>query len=148
MGSIMNVVQEINPIYVVASAAAQQMLAMVWFDCIVRQIDNYYVAADKGVRRVEHAIQRYPAAMISAATFACSVLRTVLVLALVSVFHCSTLSQYQSAAMIAVLIGMTRIHRTFSCHRPIQIFVTETGYEMAAAMTAAVVSFYMKKYNF
>ncbi|KAG5467057.1 hypothetical protein LSCM1_01238 [Leishmania martiniquensis] len=148
MDAIIKAVYTIDPIYMVASAVAQQMLAVAWFDCIVRQIDRYYVAADKGVRRVEHAITRYPGQVISGATFLCALLRSVVVLTLVSICKCSTLYQYQSAAMIAVMIGMMRVHRTFSCHRPIQIFVTETGYEMAAAMTAAVVCYYMKMYNF
>ncbi|CAJ1012406.1 hypothetical protein Q4I28_007719 [Leishmania naiffi] len=148
MEVILNYMYEIDPIHLVTSAVAQQMLAMVWFDCIVRQIDRYYVAADKGVRRVEHAITRYPGIMVSAATFACSCLRSLIVLTLVHMCDCSTLYQYQSAAMVAVVIGTMRVHRTFSCHRPIQIFVTETGYEMAAAMTTAVVCYYMKKYNF
>ncbi|KAG5491381.1 hypothetical protein JIQ42_01282 [Leishmania sp. Namibia] len=148
MEVLIKAVCTINPVYMVASAVAQQMLAMAWFDCIVRQIDRYYVAADKGVRRVEHAITRYPGIVISAITFICGLLRSGIVLTLVSMGKCSTLYQYQSAAMVAVVIGMMRVHRTFSCHRPIQIFVTETGYEMAAAMTAAVVCYYMKKYNF
>lgn len=148
MEFILNAVYQVNPIYIVASAAAQQVLAMAWFDCIVRQIDRYYVAADKGVRRVEHAIQRYPGAAVSAATFACSLLRATIILTVVSLCKCTTLTEYQSAAMVAVVLGMTRVHRTFSCHRPIQLFVTEAGYEMAAAMTAAVVSFYMNKYQF
>ncbi|GET92999.1 hypothetical protein, conserved [Leishmania tarentolae] len=148
MEPIMNAVHSIDPIYLLASAVAQQVLAMAWFDGIVGQIDRYYLAADKGVRRVEHAITRYPGIMVSAATFACCLLRSLVVLVIVGMCNCLTLYQYQSAAMVAVLIGMMRVHRTFSCHRPIQLFVTETGYEMAAAMTAAVVCYYMKKYNF
>lgn len=148
MDFILNSVYAVDPIYVLMSAVAQQMLAMAWFDCIVGQIDRYYLAADKGVRRVEHAITRYPGVMISATTFACSLLRSLVVLTMVSMCNCSTLYQYQSAAMVAVMIGMMRVHRTFSCHRPLQLFVTETGYEMAAAMTAAVVCYYMKKYDF
>ncbi|KAG5467615.1 hypothetical protein CUR178_01260 [Leishmania enriettii] len=148
MEVLIKAVCTIDPVYMVASAVAQQILAMAWFDCIVRQIDRYYVAADKGVRRVEHAITRYPGIVISATTFMCALLRSGIVLTLVTMGKCSTLYQYQSAAMVAVVIGMMRVHRTFSCHRPIQIFVTETGYEMAAAMTAAVVCYYMKKNNF
>ncbi|KAG5492893.1 hypothetical protein JKF63_01473 [Porcisia hertigi] len=148
MEALINAILGLNPVYVVASAIAQQMVAMIWFDCIVRQIDRYYVAADKGVRRVEHAIKRYPGAIVSAATLACSLLRSIILLTVVSMLHCSTFYQYQSAAMVAVVVGMTRVHRTFSCQRPIQIFVTETGYEMVAAMTAAVVCYCMKKYNF
>lgn len=148
MSTIMDVVYGINPLYVVSSAVAQQVLAMAWYGCIVRHIDRYYVAADKGVRRFDHAIQRYSGFAVSAANFVCSVLRTIVLLALVSVFHYSTLSEYQTAAMVTVAIGMTRVSRTFSCQRPIQLFVTETGYEVAAAMTAAVISYYMKVYNF
>ena len=147
MSTLKDVVYGINPLYVLASAVAQQVLAMAWYDCIVRHIDRYYVAADKGVRRVEHAIQHYSGFAVSATNFLCSVLRTVAVLAIVGAFHFSTLSEYQTAAMVAVLLGMPRVSRIFSCQRPIQLFVTETGYEVTAAMTAAAISYYMKAYN-
>ncbi|KPA86590.1 putative mitochondrial hypothetical protein [Leptomonas pyrrhocoris] len=148
MSAIMAIVYGINPLYVVASAVAQQVLAMAWYGCIVRHIDRYYLAADKGVRRFEHVVQRYSGFMVSATNFLCSVLRTIILLALVSVFHFQTLTEYQTAAMVTVALGMPRVSRLFSCQRPIQLFITETGYEVAAAMTAAVISYSMKAYKF
>jgi hypothetical protein len=148
MSAIMSIVYSINPLYVLASAVAQQVLAMAWYGCIVRHIDRYYIAADKGVRRFEHAIQRYSGFTVSATNFLCSVLRTIVVLAVVSIFHFTTLCEYQTAAMVAVVVGMPRVSRLFSCQRPIQLFITETGYEVAAAMTAAVISYYMMVYKF
>ncbi|KPI90732.1 hypothetical protein ABL78_0168 [Leptomonas seymouri] len=148
MSAIVATVNGINPLYVVASAAAQQVLAMAWYGCIVSHIDRYYVAADKGVRRFEHVVQRYSGFMMSAINFVCAALRAAIILALVNVFHFRTLSEYQTAAMVTVLLGMPRVCRLFSCQRPIQLFITETGYEVVAAVTAAVISYYMKVYNF
>lgn len=148
MNSILEIVVSLNPIYVVASAVAQLMLAGLWFGCVARQMDRYYLAADKGVRRFEHAIQHYRGEVVCITALLCAVLRSVILMVVIAIFHFTTFKQYQEAAVVAAVVGMTRVHRSFSCQRPFQIVAVEMTYEFSASMVAAVVCYLMKMYGF
>ncbi|CAD2216546.1 hypothetical protein AGDE_02911 [Angomonas deanei] len=144
---VISTVSQFNPFHIAASAIAQQVFAMAWFGCLVNHLDSYWTAADKGVRRFEHVVFHYPPIVGAAASFLSSVLRSLLITLLVTLFKVDTLVDYQVAALLVVVFGLVRIHRHFSCQRPIQLFVTETGFELAASMIATLVLYYMQLYK-
>ncbi|CCW64377.1 unnamed protein product [Phytomonas sp. EM1] len=148
MQAIASTVAKLNPFYMVVSAIVQQMFAIIWFGWIINHIEHYYYAADKGVRRSEHAIQRYSALLVSGATFLCCLARSAVVLMLVSTYKASTLQDYQVIAFAVVLFSMISMHRDLARQRPIQLLLTQCVYEAASTMLTAVCCYYLRQYSF
>lgn len=136
--------REVNPTYVVVSAVTQVILAVVWYGCIVKHLNDYYYAADKGVRRPEHAIRHYHQGVVVFMTFASALLRAVTVTVTVAIFKGTTVADYQCAAFTVAILFMGSMHRYFGQQRPIQLIVTNAGYEVCAAMLAAMSCYGMK----
>lgn len=144
MDTLCSIVKDINPYYIAGGAVAQYVFGMVWFSLLVGHIHRYYYAADKGVRRPEHAVQRYPKCVVALVTLLCAAARSVVVLTLVATFKAKTIEDYQRAAGATALITSVGVFKYFADQRPLQLIVTECGYEVVASMIAAVVPFYMK----
>lgn len=137
----------IDPCHVITSAIAQCVWAALWFEFLMRHVYHYYIAADKGVRKVQHIINYYPSWLNTIITFLCMSLRSVIILLLVKVFNGKTFFDYQCAAMCTALAGMLCIHRYFACQRPIQIFIIEQTCEIAVSMIAAAVCYGLHHYG-
>ncbi|CCW68966.1 unnamed protein product [Phytomonas sp. Hart1] len=148
MQSIESIVAKLNPFYIVVTAIAQQLFTIIWFGWIIHHIEHYYYAADKGVRRSEHVIQRYSAIIVTGATFISCLARSAVVLALVSTFKASTLQDYQVIALAVTFISMISMHRDISRQRPFQLLATQCVYEATATMLAAVGCYYLQQYKF
>lgn len=147
MDTLCTTVKGLNPCYVVAAAVAQYLFGMIWFNFIVRHIHCYYYATDKGVRRPEHAVHRYPKCVIAAINLLCCAARAAVVLTIVATYNATTLCDYQCAAAAAAAVMSIGAFKYFADQRPFQLIVTEGGYEVAATMIAAVVAFCMKQYG-
>lgn len=144
MDTLCTLVKGIDPYYVAAGAAAQYVFGLIWFGFIVKEIHGYYYAADKGVRRPEHAVHRYPQCVVALVTLLCAAARSVLVLTIVATYRATTIQEYQRAAVAAAAVMSIGVFKYFAAQRPFQLVVTECGYETLCCMIAAVVPFYMK----
>ncbi|EPY31443.1 hypothetical protein STCU_02301 [Strigomonas culicis] len=138
---------EFNLFHIVASAVAQQVFAMAWFGIIVNHLDQYWTAADKGVRRFEHVVHYYPAVMVAAGNFLCCILRSAAVLVVANLLNAKTLEDYERVALVVVGLGLVRVHRHFACQRPVQLLITETGFELLAALLSSFVLYGMQLYQ-
>lgn len=146
--TVYSVVSAMSPCYIGVSAVVQQLFAMAWFGCIVYYLDRYYLAADKGVRRFEYAIQHYPSALVALTSLLSAAVRSMLVTAVATAFDAKTMMDYEAVAVIVAAVGMMGLHRHFACQRPVQLLLTEGGFEMAAAMLAALVAYGMQPSSF
>lgn len=148
MKALREVLHEINPVYIILSVIAQHAFAMLWFGCIVNYIDRYYMAADKGVRRIEHAIQRYSQLTVTLACLVCATIRAVVYMTVINTYKGSTMMDYECAAIVTAIISMIPKQRHFACQRPIQLLITEDGFEIGAPMIVAMVCYTLKQLNF
>ncbi|KEG13006.1 hypothetical protein DQ04_01271060 [Trypanosoma grayi] len=137
-----------NPWVIIASAIIQQVFALIWFRFIVKTVADYYLAADKGVRRVEHMVHRYSTTVCSVATLAAGIARSIAILAIVSIFQGSALTDYQQAGMVVAALACINQHQFFWSQRPMPLLLTDGGYEVAAALLASVSCFLMQKFVF
>lgn len=147
MSSIISTVLGFDALQVGIMSFSQLAISCIWFHIIVHHFESYYLAADKGVRRVEHVIHRYPQIAVGAINFLCCVLRSCFVLGLLAYFKAEDLVDYQHVALVAAGISLITSHRHFAYQRPVQIFISMWGFELIASMVAAVVCFYLKAYN-
>ncbi|ORC91979.1 uncharacterized protein TM35_000041930 [Trypanosoma theileri] len=140
--------QSVNPWAVLACAIIQEVFAFLWFGCILKNVGDYYLAADKGVRRVEHIVHRYSFLFCNSTTIAAGILRAVSVQVMVTVCGGHTFNDYQQAAVVIALLSCINLHDSFWSQRPLPLLLTNCGYEAAAAVLAAVSYFGMQKYVF
>ncbi|KAH9601764.1 hypothetical protein LSM04_007187 [Trypanosoma melophagium] len=146
--SLWTALQSVNPWAVLACAIIQEVFAFLWFGCILKTVEDYYLAADKGVRRVEHIVHRYSFFFCNLTTIASGILRAVSIHAMVSVCGGNTLNDYQQAAVVVALFSCINQHQFFWCQRPLPLLLTNCGFEAAAAVLTAVSYFGMLKYFF
>lgn len=144
MSSITSTLLGFDALQVVIMSFSQVVVSAFWFHIIVHHFESYYLAADKGVRRVEHVIHRYPQIMVWVINFLCCVLRSGFVMGLLAYFNAENLVDYQHVALIAAFMSLVTSHRHFAYQRPVQIFVSMWGFELIASMVAAVVCFYLR----
>ncbi|RNF26310.1 uncharacterized protein Tco025E_01477 [Trypanosoma conorhini] len=145
--SICATVMGMDPWALFATALVQQLFAMVWFGLIVKTIADYYLAADKGVRRVEHIVHRYSPALCTFATFLAGVVRAVAVYTVFTLCNGKGLCDYQQAGVVVAVLACINQHQFFSCQRPLPLLLTDCGYELAAALLASVSFFGLQKFN-
>lgn len=123
------------------AALVQLVLAALWFGCIFRKIVDYHLAADKGVRRVEHMLHRYSPFFCTASTFIAGVARAVAVEVIVSAIHGKELSSYVQAGLMVASLACINHHHFLWCQRPMPLLLADCGHEVVAALLAAVSCF-------
>nr|CCC92962.1 unnamed protein product [Trypanosoma congolense IL3000] len=146
--TLLRFVAEVNPWIVLLAAAAQILLAAVWYKFIVNATVSYYLAADKGVRRVEHILNRYPPALYWIITFVAAALRILSIATVVIACKGDSLPDYQLAALLVVGISCVNQHLSFHHQRPLPLLLADFGYELAAALLASAVYYGIKASNF
>ncbi|RNF11460.1 hypothetical protein TraAM80_00906 [Trypanosoma rangeli] len=130
-----------------AAALVQQLFAMVWFGLIVKTISDYYLAADKGVRKVGHIVHRYSPPFCAFATFVAGIVRAVAVYTVFTLCNGKGLYDYQQAGVVVAVLACINQHQFFSCQRPLPLLFTYCGYELAAALLVSISFFVMQKFN-
>ncbi|EAN84217.1 hypothetical protein C3747_1g326 [Trypanosoma cruzi] len=135
---ICEAIMRMDPWTILLAALVQQLFSMVWFGLIVKTVADYYLAADKGVRRVEHIVYRYSPVFCCITTFAAGAARAVAVHTIITVCNGKGLCDYQTAGVVVALLTCINQHQFFSCQRPLPLLLTECGYEFAAALLASV----------
>lgn len=125
--------------------ALQFTFSFLWFNVLVHHFDTYYLAADKGVRSAHHALRRYPEVLVHITNIVCCMLRALAVLFVAHLSNATTVLDFQYAAVFVSLASMLAAHRHFAYQRPVQLFVSIWGFEVAASMIVAAGSFYLKK---
>lgn len=123
---------------------AQVIFSVAWFKIVVRDMESYYLAADKGVRRVEHAIHRYPCWLLFLIDAASCAIRSTVLLFLFHACNSVTVVDYEKVALMTGAVSAISFHRHFAYQRPIQLFVSHWGFELCSAMVAALVCFFFR----
>ncbi|KAG8347220.1 hypothetical protein ERJ75_001741700 [Trypanosoma vivax] len=147
-GTLLQTVKGISPVAIVGAALVQLVFAIIWFNFIVKNVANYYLAADKGVRRVEHILHRYSTLFCTLATFVCGVARALVIVTGVAVMKGSTLEDYHVAALLLTAVTCINQHHSFWCQRPLPLLLTDLGYEVTAALLASVSYYVLSFYGF
>lgn len=132
--------------HIVVATILEFIFSFFWFYGVVHHFDTYYLAADKGVRRAQHALHRYPVIVVHATNLMCCALRALSVAFVAYLIQAKTLLDFQVAAVLVTLGSFLTIHRHFAYHRPIQLFVTMWGFELATSMIVAVFFFFLKSF--
>lgn len=145
MSTLPKLALQVDPTEVAIMTVSQFLFGLAWFHVIVHHFETYYLAADKGVRRVEHVVHRYPTAAVYAVDLLSSVVRSVVLLTLLTLTSSITLVDYQYVAIAVAIASLITTSRHFAYQRPFPLFVSQWCYEMAASMTAALVCFYVRR---
>lgn len=148
MKDICALVLAVNPVHLVVLSVAQILLSVLWFKLIVYHFETYYLAADKGVRRVEHALHRYHTLVVLAIDLLSTIIRSLVVIFVLDFCSAQSLQDYQYAAIIASIFSFVSVHRHFAYQRPFQLFVSSWGFEIVASMMVAVMLFFLPKLEF
>lgn len=136
----------LHPGHIVVLTLLEFIFSFFWFYGVVHHFDTYYLAADKGVRRAQHALRRYPGIVVHATNLICCALRALSVVFLAYLIQAKTLLDFQFAAVLVTLGSFLTVHRHIAYHRPIQLFVSTWGFELAASMIVAVCFFHLKQF--
>jgi hypothetical protein len=137
-----------NWVHILLSAIAQHLLAWLWYEGIFSSIFAYYFAADKGVKRAEHARVHYSHTFCVFGTFIAGVARALTIYALVKNLGLTTAYQYQEAAiLVAAAIGIG-YHHSFWGQRPFPLLAVNGGFELGASLLGALVLFLLVGVNF
>lgn len=130
-----------NWVHILLSAIAQHLLGWLWYEGIFSSIFAYYFAADKGVKRAEHARVRYSHTLCVFGTFFAGIARALTIYAIVKNLGLKSIYQYQEAAiLVAVAIGIS-YHHSFWAQRPFPLLAVNAGYELGASLLGALVLF-------
>lgn len=125
--------------HIAIAALAQVAWASLWYSYICSSLRGYYLAADKGVKRLEHVPRRFDSWVCTVATFAAAVVRAFAIVAFVNLLRLTTLSEYVQAATLVTMVVLIATHHAFWAQRPLCLLVINALYEAKAAIFAAVV---------
>jgi hypothetical protein len=130
-----------NWVHIFLAAFAQHMLGWLWYEGIFSSIFAYYFAADKGVKRPEHARVRYSHTLCLAFTFLSGVARALAIYAMSKNLNLTSVFQYQEAALMVAAVIIIAYHHSFWAQRPFPILAINAGYEIGASLLGAWVLF-------
>ena len=130
---------------IIVAALAQHLLGFLWYGSIFTSVYQYYSAADKGVKRVEHIIQRYGMSLCSIATVLSGVIRALVIVGIAKALDVSSICGLHEIALFVALIAFVNEHHSFWAQRPLGLILVNAGYELAAALVGATVLFYVRE---
>ncbi|CBH14488.1 uncharacterized protein TEOVI_000404300 [Trypanosoma equiperdum] len=131
-------IKEVNPCIVLFASVVQVAFAALWYKLIVKTIVDYHLAADKGVRRVEHILQRYPPYVHWIVTLLSACFRIVFIATIVGICKGNSLHDYQNAALLVAGISCVSQHLSIQHQRPLPLLAADVGYEVIAALLASL----------
>ena len=130
---------KVDNTHIAIAALAQVAWAYLWYSYICSSLRAYYLAADKGVKRLEHVPRRFDSWFCTAITFAAAIVRGLAIVAFVNLLGLSTLSEYIQAATMVTMVVLVATHHAFWAQRPLCLLVINALYEAKAAVFGAIV---------
>ena len=146
-GCIYALLKDVDYSQIAGAVVLQHFLGLFWYGLVFSSIWSYYLAADKGVKKIDHVVKRYGNVVCIMGSVVAAAVRAIAIYFIVTATELETLCGYQEAAMCVAAIMIAKYHCDFWCQRPFVMMIIDGAFECAAAVSAGTMMFYLQANN-
>lgn len=129
----------------IVSIGAQFILGWLWYSNIFHAPFARYLAADKGVKKLDQVLTRYNLLLCFAVSILCCFIRAFFLMLFMSMTGLDSSSCNLTKAAFALwIVVISGYSNAFWTQRPCFLISIDMGYELACFMAAALVQFLTK----